>query len=514
MQNKRSWIGFVIVFVMLVASVLPFTASVVAAAQVPTVTGTPPTNTPIPTNTSQPTETPTQSNQPGSFVRPQIAVKSYRTNPETVQYGQDFKLFVRLKNEGQVQASNVQATFAPGDFLPLKNGGVIVVGELGADNAVDIEQSLTASTYLYGNSPVDMTVSYYDENGASYSEKFTINILAGGGSFVNVATSTPTGVNRSQLVISGYQTNVVVLEPGVQFTLQMIVQNVGSVMAKGVTMIVGGGSASSSGGGETPAPGGVSGGGGEFSNFAPVGSSNVQSLGDIDKGASISATQQLIANVSINPGAYPVKVTFSYFDNKNNLINDEQVITLLVYNLPNVDVSFYQPVISLMAGQPNPLPLQLTNLGKRSVVLGTMKVQTDNGFIENSETLVGALDTGGYFTFDSLVIPDAPGTLTISITIDYTDDFNQARTITDTLSLEVMEMPLEVIPDPSQEGGAMEGGGFEPGTVEESFMRKAWRFVLGLLGLDSAPPTDSQPAVPEGVPFPDPGGEPPVGPKG
>ena len=513
MQNKRSWLGLVIVFVMLVASMLPFTASVVAAAQVPTVTGTPPTNTPIPTNTSPPTETPTQSNQPGSFVRPQIAVKSYRTNPETVQYGQDFKLFVRLKNEGQVKASNVQATFTPGDFLPLKNGGVIVVGELGADNAVDIEQSLTASTYLYGNSSVDMTVSYYDENGASYSEKFTINILAGGGSFVNVATSTPTGVNRSQLVISGYQTNVVVLEPGVQFTLQMIVQNVGSVMAKGVTMIVGGGSASSSSGGETPAPGGVSGGGGEFSNFAPVGSSNVQSLGDIDKGASISATQQLIANVSINPGAYPVKVTFSYFDNKNNLINDEQVITLLVYNLPNVDVSFYQPVISLMAGQPNPLPLQLTNLGKRSVVLGTMKVETDNGFIENSETLVGALDTGGYFTFDSLVIPDAPGTLTISITIDYTDDFNQARTVEKTLSLEVEEAPVDVIPDPSQ-GGGVEGGGFESSPVEESFMRKAWRFVLGLLGLDSAAPSDTQPVIPEEVPLPVPNGAPPVGPKG
>ena len=509
MQNKKSSIGLVIIVIIMVSSVLPFTASV-AAAQVPTATST---ETPTATNTSPPIETPTQSNQPGSFVRPQIAVKSYRTNPETVQYGQDFKLFVRLKNEGQVKASNVQATFTPGDFLPLKNGGVIVVGELGADNAVDIEQSLTASTYLYGNSSVDMTVSYYDENGSSYSEKFTINILAGGGSFVNVATSTPTGVNRSQLVISGYQTNVVVLEPGVQFTLQMIVQNVGSVMAKGVTMIVGGGSASSSSGGETPAPGGVSGGGGEFSNFAPVGSSNVQSLGDIDKGASISATQQLIANVSINPGAYPVKVTFSYFDNKNNLINDEQVITLLVYNLPNVDVSFYQPVISLMAGQPNPLPLQLTNLGKRSVVLGTMKVETDNGFIENSETLVGALDTGGYFTFDSLVIPDAPGTLTISITIDYTDDFNQARTVEKTLSLEVEEAPVEVIPDPSQ-GGGVEGGGFESSPVEESFMRKAWRFVLGLLGLDSAAPSDTQPVIPEEVPLPEPNGAPPVGPKG
>ena len=510
MQNKRSWMGLVIVGVILVSAVLPFTASVAIAAQVPTATPTP---TATATSTAQPSETPTQSNQPGSFVRPQIAVSSYRTNPETVQYGQEFKLFIRLKNKGQVKALNVQATFAPGDFLPLRNGGVNVVGELGADNTVDIEQFLTASTYLYGNSSIDMTVSYYDENGASYSEKFTINISAGGGSLVSVATATPTGVNRSQLMISGYQTDVVVLEPGVQFTLQMIVQNVGSVMAKGVTMIVGGGSAASSGGGETPAPGGVSGGGGEFSNFAPVGSSNVQSLGDIDRGASISATQQLIANVSINPGAYPVKVTFSYFDNKNNLINDEQVITLLVYNLPNVDVSFYQPVFSLMAGQPNPLPLQLTNLGKRSVVLGPMKVQTDNGSIENSETLVGALDTGGYFTFDSLVIPDAPGPLTISVSIDYTDDFNQARTITKDLSLEVMEMPVEEFPDPSEGGGGVEGG-FEPAPVEESFIRKAWRFVLGLLGLDSAPPTDSQPIVPEDVPFEDPNRVPPVGPKG
>ena len=116
MQNKKSWIGFVIVFVLLATWVLPVTPGVVTAAQVSTVTGTPPTNTPAPT------ETPTQSNQPGSFVRPQIAVSSYRTNPETVQYGQDFKLFIRLKNKGQVKALNVQATFAPGDFLPLRNG--------------------------------------------------------------------------------------------------------------------------------------------------------------------------------------------------------------------------------------------------------------------------------------------------------------------------------------------------------------------------------------------------------
>ena len=76
-----------------------------------------------------------------------------------------------------------------------------------------------------------------------------------------------------------------------------------------------------------------------------------------------------------------------------------------------------------------------------------------------------------------------------------------------------MEMPVEEFPDPSEGGGGVEGG-FEPAPVEESFIRKAWRFVLGLLGLDSAPPTDSQPIVPEEVPFEDPNRVPPVGPKG
>ena len=38
---------------------------------------------------------------------------------------------------------------------------------------------------------------------------------------------------------------------------------------------------SGGGGGGTPVPGGVSGGGGDFANFAPVGASNVQSLGDL-----------------------------------------------------------------------------------------------------------------------------------------------------------------------------------------------------------------------------------------
>jgi carbohydrate-binding DOMON domain-containing protein len=87
--------------------------------QVSTPTDTP-TNTPAPTNTPTLTATNNPTNTPaGSFIRPQIGVGNYRTNPVNVQYGEDFKLFVRLRNEGHANAYNVQVSFTSADFIPL-----------------------------------------------------------------------------------------------------------------------------------------------------------------------------------------------------------------------------------------------------------------------------------------------------------------------------------------------------------------------------------------------------------
>jgi hypothetical protein len=121
-----------------------------------------------------------------------------------------------------------------------------------------------------------------------------------------------------------------------------------------------------------------------------------------------------------------------------------------------------------------------------------MKVTSANGTIENGTSLVGSLDAGGYFTLDSMITPEQSGKMTLDITIDYTDDFNEPRTITRQLEIEVMEG--EPTSDPSMEGG---GGGGEvvPMPVEETALQKVWRFILGLFGLDSAPPSNNDPGV-------------------
>lgn len=445
--------------------------------------------TPIP-----PTPVPTATTAPLPFTRPQFVVRSSRA-VGGVQTGKDFNLKIVLENAGTATAYSTQVVFSSADLVPTKNGGVAVLGVVAADDEIDASQAFYVTGQLTGKTilVVDLTITYYDDQGTSYSDKFTLSIPVSGGTAASGAvypTATPTGLKSSQLVITSYQASIDPLQPGAEFSLVMTVQNVGNARAQRVTMIVGGGSGGTSGG--TPQPGGVSGGSGEFTNFAPVGASNVQSLGDLAAGGSVQASQNLIVNVSTNPGAYPMKITFSYLNDKAEVINDEQVITLLVYSLPNVDISFYRPPDPFFVGQPGALPMQVVNLGKRLAVLGNMKVTAQGGTIENGTSLIGSLDAGGYFTLDSNLTPERSGTLTLNITIDYTDDFNQARTLTRTLDVEVTEGVIEEPVDPSMDGG---------GSVvsEESAWQKIWRFILGLFGLDSSAPSIDSP-----------GGEPPL----
>ncbi len=433
-----------------------------------------------------PADTPT----PPPFTRPQLVISSYKANVSLVQSGKEFKLYLGIGNPGTAAAFNVQAAFSSQDLIPTRTGGVAYVGAIPMGGTVEASQTFLAADSLSGKTvvAVDVTLSYYDDTGTAYSDKFTLSIPAAGGSSGVYATATPTGVKTAQLVITSYVSSVDPLEPGETFKLTMTVENTGNSAAKTVTMIVGGGSSGDSGG--TPQPGGVSGGSGEFTNFAPVGTSNIQSLGDLPQGGKLQVSQNLIVNVSTAPGAYPMKITFSYVNDKGEVVNDDQVITLLVYSLPKVDIGFYRDPGSLFSGQSNALPIQVVNLGKRTAVLGNMTLSTDNGTMEMETTLVGSLDAGGYFTFDGSVIPDTAGPLNLTLTIEYTDDFNQPRTITRTLGLTVEEGSAGPTLEPGMEGG---GGGGEAviAPSEETFLQKVWRFILGLFGLDSGAPSSS-----------------------
>ncbi len=441
---------------------------------------------------------------PHGFLRPLIVLESYSTSPYDLSPGRDFDLSFRLRNAGDLLARNIVVTFTAGDFIPRQTGGVIAAGAIAATASTGYTQPMTTSPSVspgtVGSLP--MSVSYTDDEGTAYTGSFTLSIPVGYPSAVHqgpVPTRTPTPGPRPQLLIRAYEIDVPALSPGTQFTLTLNIFNVGGSAARRITMIVGGGASSSGSPGATPGEGtsGLSGASGDYANFAPVGSSNVQFLGDMPADASLQATQALIVNSSTQPGAYPLRISFAYTDERGSSVTDDQVITLLVFSLPRMEISFYSPPDPLMVGQPGILPIQIVNVGRSSAVMGRMQVTAEGADLTNNSMFVGYLDPGGYLSLDASIVAFQPGTLELTATVDYLDDFGQPRSLTQTLTVEVIEG--EPIP---------EGPGFEPTPApSETFWQKLWRAVLGFLGLDSAQATPEAPTLlgPEG-PVPD-GGE-------
>ncbi len=496
---------------LMVAMILAAMGSPSVKAQ--TETPVTPTDTATSTPTQQPTATVTQTPEPTetlvptnpSFARPLVVIDSYNSGDDTVSMGDTFNLNVRLKNTGQDRAYNVVATFQSTEFSPLETGGVKAVATIDASGAVEVRQPMKAHSDLWGytSGTVTVALSYTDSAGSPYTETFTITIAIQQPNYSAwAATATPTPKPRAQLVVAGYSVDADPLQPGTIFNLKVEVRNLGSTTAKNVTMVLGGGvvTTTSGDGNEGTQGGGMSGGGAELTNFAPLGSSNLIFIPEVPVGQNVESGAQLIVNVSSNPGAYPFKLSFVYNDENGNRIVDDQVITLLVYSLPRVEVGFYRDPGIFMTGQPNALPLQITNLGKTTAVLGNMKVTADGVEIMENVSLVGALEPGGYFTMDAMAIPYQAGPLELTVQVGYTDDFNQPRLIEQTVVVQVEEMPVFEPPLDGEMDPGMNDPNFPMPGQPETFGQKLWRAVKGLLGLGSAQP---QPAMNEFMPMPD-----------
>jgi hypothetical protein len=408
--------------------------------------------------------------------RPQLGVSTYTFDAKVAKVGSKLRLSIIMENRGPVSSYNNTVTFEGEGFFPQGSGGMQYVQNIEPGGKVTFNQDFMVGDALdyIETATIKATAVYLDAAGKSYTDVFTISVPVTSG--VNSgATATPKTTSRPKLVITKNTTDIDPLQPGSIFELSLNVKNLGTTDAKNVIMVLGGGATTYSDTG-TPQPGT----GADLTNFAPLGSSNIVVVGDIAQGAETTIKLKLVVNVTTVPGAYTLKTSFAFTDSSAKNFTDDQVITLLVYQLPQVEVNFYRDPGMMTAGMPNTLPLQVTNLGKKSTVLGNMTVKIEGMDVTNNTALVGALDPGGYFTLDSEIMPVAEGPLEVNVIINYTDDFNAPREITQTLNLQVMPAPI-FTPDPN-----MGPDGLPINQPEvETFWGKIGRFFKGLFGLDS-----------------------------
>ena len=163
------------------------------------------------------------------------------------------------------------------------------------------------------------------------------------------------------------------------------------------------------------------------------------------------------------------------YDGGNETTSSQvQVLTLLVMNLPQIQVSYYRPIESVQVEQTIELPIEIMNIGRTSLNISQVEVIADQIEIENGSAFIGSLDGGTSAFIDALGIPQASGELELQLIVNYLDEFNQPQVITETLSLNV-EAPPELPSGPNgtapqEEGGSVQG---------------LLHFIRGLFGLGS-----------------------------
>ncbi|HQE91372.1 MAG TPA: hypothetical protein PLH19_03105 [Anaerolineae bacterium] len=389
--------------------------------------------------------------------KPEVLVEGVSTDPPVITPGAPFSLTLVLANRGSRTAINIMTSADPASAVPAEGGNIISTDVLRIDDLVTVTLPLLLKPVKEGGRQgLTIALEYSDYSGGNYSDQQTVG--------VDIDTSL---ANRPQLLINAYRTDPASISPGDSFTLTLDLANVGGGDAQRITLALGGEE------------------GEELGMFVPLEGSNVSFVPGVAAGQTTAITMRLMVAGNAETKAYNLPVALAYDTETGTREKDTQRVSLMVFRRPQFKVSFYRPVEGMaLVGQPLALPIEVVNSGTARFNIPTLEV-TGAGleFMEEPSTYVGNLDPGGSWTLDAMAMPLAPGPVDVVVNVYYVDDLNQTQVYSQTLTVEVMEMPQEGTPGgPDGPLGPTE---LPAEGTPETLMQKVLRFVKGFLGLGS-----------------------------
>lgn len=392
------------------------------------------------------TDTP-QPSGPSVYAQPQLMIRSAASDPEILLRGEAFQLNLEIENRGSYSTSRGQLTLNSPDLaLPQTGSNVIILQPMTSGQVLEIPLTLTTDDQAPGGlNNLEILLEYADYYGRSYTSTQTIALQVD-------ASSSTSGL----VLLEAYHTSPEQLSPGDIFDLQLTLRNAGQGSVEQLLITLG-----------DPAGTGIK-------PFALLGTGNVLFVETLAPGESINLERQVIIEGTAEAGAYSLPVHIQYEDANATPTSQVQVLTLLVKNLPQIQVSYYRPIELAEVERPVELPIEIMNIGRTSISLNRVEVTADQLEIENGSAFIGPLDGGTSAFLDAIGIPRTSGNLELHLTINYLDDFNQPQVITETLTLNVEASP-EL---PSAENGRASDQG-------EGFAQGLLYIIRGLFGLGS-----------------------------
>jgi hypothetical protein len=374
-----------------------------------------------------------------------------------------------LRNVGNRTATNVVVNLDSSDVFSPAEG---VSSAFGLDKDIDVDQHaeitvpLVLITSPEGNISQSFTLEYASYSGGSYSDTQSVPILLG-----HLTAQTP------HLLIEGYTVEPQPITPGEQVRLTLNLANLGAGAAQQVFVRFGESADS-------------------LDPFAPVGSSNVLFLEELPAQSRVEMGLDLLVDGSAESGLVPIDVSLTY-DSVYGIEESETfTISLRVESTPHLEIDFYEDIPQpVTVGTTFDLPIEVINIGENSVNVSTIVAESDLLQITGGSLYLGQLDGGTSGTFSPSAEAMQAGTATVVVSVNYLDDFQQAQTITQRLSVEIEESPSPL----QGENGNGESSGTEstpPGGAQSGFPtgnragggtmtsgQRAMNGVLGFFGL-------------------------------
>ncbi len=384
------------------------------------------------------------------YGRPMLVVTSAAVTPQPgreASYPSVFDLKLTVSNTGSIVASHVVGTVPANDYVGAETGSAVF-----------------GFTYLYAGTSQETTLHLMldraDPSGRvqpvihleyyTYDEEEDVTLKYTGDEPVRLYFGEQ-GWNRPALLIESLTADPAIPAPGDPCALKLQLSNISAGDANQVLVRLGGT--------EGPAP------------FATVGAGNVGHVGRIPAHQTAQAEFSLVVDGDATSGLHPIQVELTYRNVLGEDLTDNQVIYLRVQTHPALQASLIDGIPSpFLAGQSFELPVEVFNIGRQSLNVGTIELTSEDLTITDGSIYSGPLDGSTSTSLVASAVAGKAGPAEVTLTVNYLDEFNQPQTWTHTFQFTIEESAAPAV----ETGGAEE---------TPSILESIWQAILAFLGL-------------------------------
>lgn len=385
----------------------------------------------------------------------QLIVARYSLEPNPVVPGEPVTLELLVVNTGNVPANSVLVrTSGDSVLLPGISGDSFPLGDMLPGQTTSVRMPMiAASDAEAGPRAQGLTLSYVAEGEAGET---TTSVT------IPVSEVTP---ETPRILLDTYSYGDDILRPGMRFMLDLTLENVGRGTARDLAVTFG--NVETSGG--TPPGGGGDGGSDSGSGsgstttttvpgnaFATLGTGGTRFIGDMLAGESLDLTQEFIVSGTVASGIYTLPVTLRYTLSDGDAVQEVLPVSVVVVSPPRVQTNLETPLPeTINVGEAIPLGLSVVNLRTTEIAFFRAEVVTENAeILEGASQPLMPLKGNDDQMISALIMPQAPGSYSVTYRLHYRDDLNQEQVIEIPFTGEAVEpppMPEPVDPFPPEE---------------------------------------------------------------